>query len=409
METNILLYADDTSLLEEISDPLLSFQKINRDLFRLNTWASKWLITFNPLKTEYIVFTKKLTKQNYPKLYLGNSELKEVKTHKQLGVTFNNKMNFNDHVIECIEKAMKRLTTLKCIQHKFPRQSKLQIYISFIRPVLEYGWHLYDSCTQNVLDKLEKVQREAVLIITRAYKRTSKSNLLNEVGLSSLKSRRNLLKGHFIFKYTKGKLPVYINEVMPPFVRDTTRYNLRNANDIVIPRTRKNYMLKSFIPSAIKEWNQLPFDIRHAESLDLFKKKYKLSYLHDYNSMYLYGNDSEAIQLSRIRMGLSALSSQRKHYHLINDGSCTACQYRSESPLHLFLLCPVYAAQRINLFMDLQTGAADIIDPLINYQVNNKAATKLLGCFLFGVNDKEKDRCIFDAVYNYIRESKRFV
>ena len=35
IECNILLFADDTSILETISDPILSFDKINRDLTRL--------------------------------------------------------------------------------------------------------------------------------------------------------------------------------------------------------------------------------------------------------------------------------------------------------------------------------------------------------------------------------------
>ena len=69
IESNIFLFADDTSLLESITDPLLSFAKLNRDLSKLNEWAKQWLVTFNPLKTKYIIFSKKIEQLHYPDLY----------------------------------------------------------------------------------------------------------------------------------------------------------------------------------------------------------------------------------------------------------------------------------------------------------------------------------------------------
>ena len=41
IETNILLFADDTSILEAISHPVLTFEKINKDLTRLNLWSNQ--------------------------------------------------------------------------------------------------------------------------------------------------------------------------------------------------------------------------------------------------------------------------------------------------------------------------------------------------------------------------------
>ena len=51
IETNISLFADDTSLIEIIQndDIISSFNKIDRDLSRLSYWAKKWRVTFNEL------------------------------------------------------------------------------------------------------------------------------------------------------------------------------------------------------------------------------------------------------------------------------------------------------------------------------------------------------------------------
>jgi hypothetical protein len=53
IESNINLFADDTSLMEIIENYVESYAKLNRDLDRLSSWANKWLVTFNATKTVY--------------------------------------------------------------------------------------------------------------------------------------------------------------------------------------------------------------------------------------------------------------------------------------------------------------------------------------------------------------------
>jgi hypothetical protein len=45
------LFADDTSLLEIIDDPAVSFTRLQKDLNSMIDWAAQWRITFNPIKT----------------------------------------------------------------------------------------------------------------------------------------------------------------------------------------------------------------------------------------------------------------------------------------------------------------------------------------------------------------------
>ena len=103
---------------------------------------------------------------------------------------------------------MSRLTALKRVQHRLPRQSQVTMYISFIRPVLEYGWQLYeDNSLWKELKKLENIQREALLSITRAYKKTLHVSVLNETGVEMLSNRRKLRKNQFMYKDSINALP----------------------------------------------------------------------------------------------------------------------------------------------------------------------------------------------------------
>ncbi len=52
------------------------------------------------------------------------------------------------------------------MKFQLSRTSLNQIYISFIRPVLEYASVVWDGCTEYEKDSLEKMQYEAARIVT---------------------------------------------------------------------------------------------------------------------------------------------------------------------------------------------------------------------------------------------------
>ena len=52
IHSNILLFADDTSLYIIVDFPDSAAQILNLDLERLCEWAVQWLVRFNPNKTE---------------------------------------------------------------------------------------------------------------------------------------------------------------------------------------------------------------------------------------------------------------------------------------------------------------------------------------------------------------------
>ena len=59
INSSIRLFADDTSLYIIVDDPLDAAIKLNADLSRINMWASMWLVTFNPSKSESLIFFQK--------------------------------------------------------------------------------------------------------------------------------------------------------------------------------------------------------------------------------------------------------------------------------------------------------------------------------------------------------------
>ena len=143
METNPFLFADDTSLMECITDPNQSFARTNRDLERLDKWADQWRVTFNAQKTEYMIVSLQPIPLQYPELHLNGVVLKQVTEHTHLGLTFNNKMTWDDHITRVVTASSKLTCLLKRLYRRIPRHSKSQIYTTFIRPKLEYACNIF--------------------------------------------------------------------------------------------------------------------------------------------------------------------------------------------------------------------------------------------------------------------------
>ena len=54
LECEMLIFADDCSLLASGEDPTETVEKLNRDLARISSWAKIWKVTFNAGKRYYI-------------------------------------------------------------------------------------------------------------------------------------------------------------------------------------------------------------------------------------------------------------------------------------------------------------------------------------------------------------------
>ena len=81
MESDIGLFADDTSLSLEIDNPDIYGMQLQSDIYKITERAQKWIVKFNPLKSESLVITRKLHKPTYPDLFMSNTKIPVVQNH----------------------------------------------------------------------------------------------------------------------------------------------------------------------------------------------------------------------------------------------------------------------------------------------------------------------------------------
>jgi hypothetical protein len=111
---------------------------------------------------------------------MNNSELQKVDNHKHLSVIFSNNGIWHDHVDYIVKQSYTQLNMLRKVRMTLHRFSLEKIYMSFIRPILEYADVIWDSQNQSLINKLENVQLDAARIVTEGTKLTGFNRLYEE-------------------------------------------------------------------------------------------------------------------------------------------------------------------------------------------------------------------------------------
>ena len=272
--SNIRLFADDTSLFIIVENPYEAAMVLNSDLLKISRWANLWLVKFNPNKNEVMLFTRKFDIQDHPPVIMMDQQIQDVQFHKHLGVYFSSDCSWHHHINYIKQKAWTRINVMRNLKFVLDRKSLETIYITFIRPLLEYADIIWDNCSDQEKKDLEKIQTVAARIATGATKLVSIEKLYDEVCWERLETRRWKHKLVLFHKMYHNLAPQYLSTLVPPLVQDISRYNLRNANNLQTIHARTTQYYESFLPSVVRDWNSLPCTDRDVDNR-IFQKSFK--------------------------------------------------------------------------------------------------------------------------------------
>ena len=232
IQSCVRLFADDTSLYIIVDNPISAAEMINTDLETIHRWAEKWLVKFNPSKSESLLVSRKNNRNMHPPLIMNTVYINEVQHHKHLGVILSNDGTWHEHINLITSKAWQKIYVMRKLKFMLDRDSLNKIYISFVRPTLEYANIVWDNCTQYEANAIEKIQTEAARIVTGATRLVSLDMLSKETGWESLRDRRYKHKMCQFYKMTNDLTPTYLTSLVPSTVENTSAYNLRDSQNI---------------------------------------------------------------------------------------------------------------------------------------------------------------------------------
>ena len=194
-EVEVSLYADDAAVWTNAASLEECNKKLQIALNTINNWSERWGLAICGKKRSTVVFTTRKYKQ-MPPLKLGASTIPYSKTAKFLGVHFDSRLTWKDHITHIHNKCTKDLQLLSLIAHNrwgADYTTLRQLYISLILPKIDYGSILYDTASKSNLLILSRIQYAASRTILGALKCTQTTKLEAEADLMPLNIRRRML------------------------------------------------------------------------------------------------------------------------------------------------------------------------------------------------------------------------
>ena len=271
----VRLFADDCLLYRTIST-LRDHVLLQEDLRQLEAWASDWGMHFNASKC-YVLSINNKTSYYYQ---LNNTILQNVDNNPYLGLLISKDLKWANHIEKVSKKASSTLGFIQRNLRHCPSHCRRSAYIALVRSTLEYGSVVWDPHLQQDVDKLEKVQRKAARFIKKDYHSCHKgamTNMLHELDLPTLQSRRKENRLCFMYKISKGLVPAIpatdhlTREVDKrqrkenPKYKDqdyettnyVTKHQRLNSNCYKTISGKTTVYRNSFFPRTIFDWNQL--------------------------------------------------------------------------------------------------------------------------------------------------------
>ena len=185
----LITYADDVTLV--IHGPKLKtlYRLMQSAQDKALKWGSDHGLIFNPTKTNAMAVGCR--SQPTDTLKLNGVEINNVDSITYLGVLFDRKLSFNQHLSAKIDKCTKLLYSVrKMVGSDWGLSPKVcrWIYDTFIVPSILYGCHLWatKSITRSIQAKLKKLQRLCCLFISGSCRTTPTATMEAVLGLLPL-------------------------------------------------------------------------------------------------------------------------------------------------------------------------------------------------------------------------------
>ena len=214
-------------------------------------------------------------------IHIDGVPINQSNQSKSLGLIIDENLSWKAHIHEISKKVSSCIGALKRVRPFVSMHTAIKIYKALIEPHFDYCSAVWDGLTQQLSEKLQKLQNRAIRVITKSSYDTSSRLLLTSLGWDNLSSRRAKQKANLMYKCINNLAPAYLCNLFLPRIPS---YDFRNAKKkLLLPKPRTDYLKHSFSYSGAILWNNLPEEIRTSNSLAFFKRSYNKLFSDQYS------------------------------------------------------------------------------------------------------------------------------
>ena len=284
LNSNPRLFADDTCLNINAVTPAMLSEKMNLELTTVHKWTTANKITVNPQKSHCLIIPpKKNHRISNISIHFNDSVIKINDTVKYLGITIDNKLNFEEHINALATKISRSLGVLCKLCHILPKSALRNLYHSMIHPHLLYGITVWGNAFDKHLKRLATLQNKAVKLISGAQWRDHVTPSYLKLQILKLNDLYLYEVAKLMHNHSRKKLPTSLSTFFAPVKTIHTRSTRLASSELnlYLPRYKSQKLQKSFKYQGVKIWNSVPQDLKQLP-FNRFKTKYKKHLLSKY-------------------------------------------------------------------------------------------------------------------------------
>ena len=180
---------------------------VSEHLKLMEFWLNDWWLVIAAQKCQYIVFFNSYRRPDELELIMYGKRIQRCKVVTFLGIVIDEKLRYNDHMLELKRKCATRINVLRIAAEKHRRLTTLtlvRLYETLVRSLFEYATILVPCLREGAIEQLQVLQNAALRVILhlpfdpKLGKHVRIEEMHNKVGLVRVKQRLEELSTRYI-------------------------------------------------------------------------------------------------------------------------------------------------------------------------------------------------------------------
>ena len=255
--------------------------------------------------------------ENFPRLQINGTNINhiskksDIQSVRMLGVYLDPKLNFKDFASKTLAKISKSFFIINRSKKFIPENSLKLLYFALVHSQMEFASIFLHKNNAKTVSEIETLQKKIIRMISGLdyAEHTTEAFIRHGILPFSRLIDYNVLK--FMWQYECRRLPDGFNNEWPTnYSISSAAYELRNRDDLNLPRTIRYNIDKMTYFSFPKLWNEKKSEISCNLDAEVFFPALKDHLLHDYkskNECKNKNNDCYSCQITKDRMIKSVL------------------------------------------------------------------------------------------------------
>lgn len=246
---DVVLFADDTSLIFKIDRKKDNFDDVNSALSEVHNWFTINNLVLNAKKTKCLRFSLPNVNSICPKIKLNGEDLAVVNETIFLGITLDSKLQWGPHILSLSGRLSSAAYAVKTVRRLTDVDTARLVYFSYFHSIMSYGILLWGSASE--LDSIFVLQKRAVRSIYNLSSRSSLRERFSEFNILTVASQ-------FIYE---NIIYVHRNKHIYKKNSDIVSRHTRSSDKLAVPYHRLSKTQKSFVGVGLRMYNKLPIDL----------------------------------------------------------------------------------------------------------------------------------------------------